>query len=46
MGQGIIGGLDVSDRYDNGMLVCVTDVNTKEEIDMLVQSLAEIGDSR
>jgi glycine dehydrogenase subunit 1 len=45
MGQGIIGGLDVSDQYDNGMLVCVTDVNTKEEIDMLVQSLAEIGDS-
>ncbi|MEE2885383.1 MAG: aminomethyl-transferring glycine dehydrogenase subunit GcvPA [Chloroflexota bacterium] len=45
MGQGIIGGLDVSDRYDNGMLVCVTDVNTKEEIDMLVKSLAEIGDS-
>ena len=45
MDQGIIGGLDVSDRYENGMLLCVTDVNTKVEIDMLVRSLSKIGDS-
>ena len=45
MDQGIIGGLDVSDRYENGMLICVTDVNTKVEIDMLVRSLSKIGDS-
>ena len=32
-------------RYENGMLICVTDVNTKVEIDMLVRSLSKIGDS-
>ena len=40
---GIIGGLDVGDRYPNGMLLCVTDVNTREEIDRLVAALAEIA---
>ena len=39
--QGIIGGLDVSDRVENGMLVCVTEVNTRQEIDRLVEALAE-----
>ena len=39
----IIGGLDVSDRVPNGMLLCCTEVNTKEEIDSLVAALAEIG---
>ena len=38
---GIIGGLDVSDRYPNGMLFCVTEVNSKNEIDRLVDALAE-----
>ena len=38
---GIIGGLDVSDRYPNGMLLCVTEVNSKDEIDRLVAALAE-----
>ena len=38
---GVIGGLDVSDRYPNGMLLCVTEVNTKDEIDRLVAALAE-----
>ena len=40
---GIIGGLDVGDRFANGMLLCVTEVNTKDEIDRLVDVLAGIG---
>ena len=46
--RGIIGGLDVSDRalpagrqLDNGMLLCVTEMNAREEIDRLVEALAE-----
>ena len=39
--RGIIGGLDVSDHVDNGLLVCVTEVNTREEIDRLVEALEE-----
>ena len=34
--RGIIGGLDVSDRVENGLLVCVTETNTREEIERLV----------
>jgi glycine dehydrogenase subunit 1 len=41
--QGIIGGLDVSDRVENGMLLCVTEMNRKEQIDSLVSALREIG---
>jgi len=44
--QGIIGGLDVSDRIENGMLVCVTEMNTREEIDVLVEALGQIGGGR
>lgn len=40
---GIIGGLDVSSRYPNGMLLCVTEVNSKEEIDLLAGALQEAG---
>jgi len=39
----IIGGLDVSDQIENGMLLCCTDVNTREEIETLAKALAEIG---
>ena len=39
--HGIIGGLDIGDRFSNGMLLCVTEVNTREEIDSLVDALAE-----
>ena len=39
----IIGGLDISDRVDNGMLVCATEVNTREEIDSFACALTEIG---
>ena len=41
--KGIIGGLDVSDQVPNGMLVCVTEVNSRREIDALVSALKEIG---
>ena len=41
--QGIIGGLDVSDRVENGMLLCVTEANTREEIDRLVAALVVNG---
>ena len=40
----IIGGLDVSDQVPNGMLLCCTEVNTRQEIDSLVDALALIGE--
>jgi glycine dehydrogenase subunit 1 len=40
---GIIGGLDVSDQIENGMLICVTEVNSKEQIDQLVAALGKVG---
>ena len=43
LAHGIIGGLDISTEVPNGMLVCVTEMNTREEIDRLVTALAEIG---
>ena len=43
MKHNILGGLDVSDRFDNGMLLCVTEMNTRAEIDTLVSALAEIA---
>ena len=39
----IIGGLDVSDQVPDGMLLCCTEVNTRQEIDSLVDALALIG---
>jgi glycine dehydrogenase subunit 1 len=41
----IIGGLDISDRYENGMLVCVTETSSKDDIDKFVKALSEIGAS-
>ncbi len=41
--HGIIGGLDVSGQVPNGMLICCTEVNSREEIDSLATALAEIG---
>jgi glycine dehydrogenase subunit 1 len=38
--EGILGGLDVSDRVENGMLLCVTEMNTREEIERLLAALA------
>ena len=40
---GIIGGLDVSDLSPNGMLLSVTEMNSREEIESLASALAEIG---
>lgn len=39
----IIGGLDVSSHIPNGMLLCATEMNTREEIEALASALAEIG---
>ena len=39
----IIGGLDVSSQIPNGMLICVTEMNSREEIEALASALSEIG---
>ena len=41
--KGIAGGLDLSDRVSNGLLLCVTEMNTRQEIDALVAALEEIA---
>jgi len=38
----IIAGLDISDRSNNGMLVCVTETSSKADIDKFVQALSQI----
>jgi len=37
----IIGGLDIDNLVPNGMLVCVTEMNTREQINSLVSGLKE-----
>ena len=39
--QDIIGGLDVSDLTTNGMLLCVTEMNTRQDIEALVGALSD-----
>src|SRR3989475_3911069 len=39
----IIGGLDVSQQVENGMLVCVTEMNTRAEIERLADGLREMA---
>ena len=39
----IIGGLDVSARVENGMLLCVTEMNSRDDIDALLDGLAQAG---
>ena len=41
--NGIIGGLDISHYIENGMLLCVTEMNTVEEIEKLVEVLKRTG---
>lgn len=41
--RGIIGGLDISDRVENGLLLCVTEMNTRQEMDRLVDALAALS---
>jgi glycine dehydrogenase subunit 1 len=38
----IIGGLDVSHLVNNGMLLCVTEMNSRQEIDRLVSALGAL----
>jgi glycine dehydrogenase subunit 1 len=43
----IIGGYELSKSYpdrQNEMLVCVTEMNTREQIDLLVEALAEVAE--
>jgi glycine dehydrogenase subunit 1 len=42
LARNIVGGLDVSDRIDNGMLLCVTEVNTRAEIERLIEALGSL----
>ena len=39
----ILGGLDVSESVPNGMLFCVTEMNSRKDIDALVDVLKGIG---
>lgn len=41
----IIGGLDISGQIQNGMLVCATEVNSRDEIEAFAKALADIGAS-
>ena len=43
MERNILGGLDVGDRWPHGMLLCVTEMNAKDEIDALVDALSEVS---
>jgi glycine dehydrogenase subunit 1 len=43
--RGILGGLDVSQYVENGLLLCVTEMNSRGEINGLVDALGEIGGS-
>jgi glycine dehydrogenase subunit 1 len=38
----IFGGLDVSERVEHGMLLCVTEMTTREEIERLAEGLGEV----
>jgi glycine cleavage system pyridoxal-binding protein P len=38
----MIGGYDVSDYTHNRMLLCVTEMNSRAEIDALVEALDDI----
>ncbi len=37
--RGMIGGYDMSDRIDRGLLLCFSELHTREEIDALVEAL-------
>lgn len=43
--HGIIGGLDISNQVPSGLLLCVTEMNSREEIEALATALEEIGSS-
>jgi len=41
--KGIIGGLDISRQVPNRMLLCVTEMNSRQEIDALAATLSEFS---
>ena len=41
--QNILAGLNISDAFSNAMLLCVTEMNSRQEIDALVEALSEFG---
>ena len=41
MEQNILGGLDVSEQVPNGMLLCVTEMSSRDDINALVAALSE-----
>lgn len=41
--RGILGGLDVSDKIPSGLLLCVTEMNSRDNIDALVSALSEVS---
>jgi len=41
--RGILGGYDVSGRIERGLLLCFSELHTREEIDALVEGLGGIG---
>ena len=41
MEQNILGGLDVSEQVPNGMLLCVTEMSSQDDINALVAALSE-----
>ncbi len=44
--RGIIGGYDVSDQRINGLLVCVSDLHRRDDIDVFVRALKEVSDDK
>ncbi len=41
--QNIVGGLDLSDTLPDSLLLCVTEMNTKNEIDRMVEVMKKAG---
>jgi glycine dehydrogenase subunit 1 len=41
MERNILGGLDISEQVPNGMLLCVTEMNSQEDINALITALSE-----
>lgn len=41
--EGIMVGIDVSDRFENGLMICTTDLHTKEDIDRLGRGLIKVA---
>ena len=41
--RNVLGGLDISEAMPNGMLLCVTEMNSRRDIDALVEGLSEFS---